>query len=138
MKICVLGLGYVGLPLYFLARNKGYDVMGFDISESKVKELKSKVTDITEKIVNEGFMKYDSFEFTSDPRELSKAEVFFVAVPTPVGDDKVPNYKYIIRANKMIINNSQKGILIIQESTINPGTCEGIVKPLFDNSGLDL
>jgi len=135
MKLCIIGLGYVGLPLYFQAKLKGLDVFGFDVNVEKLYELKQGITEIKGRIPEAGFVKFKNNDFTSDVSRLKEADTFVICVPTPVDEDKNPDYSFVINATKLVINHAKKDILVVEESTVNPGTMEEVVKPLFDAAG---
>ncbi len=134
MKLCIIGLGYVGLPIYFQAKLKGFDVFGFDVNAKKIEELKQGKTEIKSRIINSGFEKFKENDFTSDVARLKEADVFIICVPTPVDEDKNPDYSFVVDATKLVVKYGKKGILISHESTVNPGTMDEIVRPIFDNA----
>ena len=117
-NVCIIGLGYVGLPLAQLCKQKGHVVSGFDIDAGKVSKLNSE------------------FNASTDPAIVKDSEVVLVCVPTPVNEDKTPNLDALVTAVGDVSENLQKGQLVIIESTIFPGTTEEIVKPLLEESGL--
>ncbi|MEK6867297.1 MAG: 2-dehydropantoate 2-reductase N-terminal domain-containing protein, partial [Nanoarchaeota archaeon] len=86
--ICIVGLGYVGLPLA-IAFSKHYDVIGFDVNEKRVAQLKDK-RDETNSLKQEE-LSSASTQFTSDPSHITKANYIIIAVPTPVDDAKHPD-----------------------------------------------
>jgi len=135
MKICIIGLGYVGLPIYFQAKNKGFDVFGFDLNEKKVNDFKKGQTEIVGRIPEEGFKKYKENDFTFDKNRLKEADVFIICVPTPVDEFKNPDYSFVINATQLVIDHGKKGCLISEESTVNPGTMNEVVVPLFEKAG---
>lgn len=132
--ICIVGLGYVGLPLT-VAFSKHFPVIGFDINEKKIKELQQGVDSSCSTA-----LEYNpSTTFTSDSNEIKKATVIIVAVPTPVDDAKRPDLSYVKNASKIIGKNLQKGALVIYESTVYPGVTEEICLPILEQeSGLKL
>ncbi len=134
MKLCILGLGYVGLPIYFQAKFKGFDVFGFDIDEKKVKELKKGITEIKGRIPEQGFQRFREHDFTSDKNWLKEADTFVICVPTPIDEFKNPDYSCVVDATQLVIDNGKKGSLVCEESTVNPGTMEEVVKPLFEQA----
>lgn len=134
MKLCIIGLGYVGLPIYFQAKFKGFDVFGFDISEKKIEELKEGITEIKGRIPEKGFEEFKENDFTSDKNRLKEADVFIICVPTPIDEDKNPDYSCVIDATRLVINYGKKGVLVCEESTVNPGTMEEIIVPLFEHA----
>ena len=97
--IAIIGLGYVGLPLAYHLAKKGNKIIGFDISEQKLSELKNGF-DATEEIWNK--IAEVNIHYTNNPEELKKAEILIVTVPTPVDHDNNPDYTPIIKASTMI------------------------------------
>lgn len=121
--VCVLGLGYVGLPLV-QAFSRSLEVIGFDINGNKVKKLSQSNTN-------------QNLTFTADPRQLKRADFVIIAVPTPVTKTKEPDLSYVKTAAEITGKNMKKGSIVILESTVYPGVTEGIVKPILEErSGL--
>ena len=120
--ICVVGLGYVGLPLA-LEFSKSLKVIGFDIDENKIKELNNNYSD-------------QNLLFTNDPKEIRKADFVIIAVPTPVTKSKNPDLSYVKNASKIVSENLKKGSIVILESTVYPGVTEEIMKNILEESGL--
>jgi len=135
-KICVIGLGYIGLPTSALLANRGYKVHGVDIIESTVETINRGEIHIVEpeldtfvkSAVNSGNLKA-----SLTPCE---ADIFILAVPTPFHDGFIPNIDYIISATKNISSYLKDGNIIILESTSPVGTTDKIEKILND-SGVD-
>lgn len=133
-KIAVVGLGYVGLPLAILFA-KQYDVIGFDVNQEKI-DLYTRGIDITCEL-DENALINSTIEFTSDESNLKKASFFVVAVPTPINEDKNPDFKFIISATETIARNIHEGSIVVYESTVYPGVTEEICVPILENiSGL--
>ena len=128
-KICVVGLGYVGMPLAH-AFDKEFDVIGFDISEKKINELKNGI-DSTEELTEEQ-VKNCNIEFTTDPKKIKQADFIIIAVPTPITEDKIPNLKYVESASELVGKNLKKGAIVVFESTVYPGTTEEICLPILE------
>lgn len=136
-KICVLGLGYIGLPTSLLFANNGHEVVGVDVNKRVVEILKSGKMPFEE----EGFQELldSAIENNSFRAEsiVEEADVFLVAVPTPFDTEmRMADLKYVISACEMITPYLRKGNLVIIESTIPPKTCEKQVKQVLENSGL--
>jgi len=135
-KICVIGLGYIGLPTAALLANRGYDVHGVDIVQNIVDtinrgeiHIKEPELDTFVKIaVNSGKLKADL--------KPTKADVFIIAVPTPFHNDFVPNIDYVISATKSIAPYVQEGNVVILESTSPVGTTEK-VEEVLASEGVD-
>ena len=121
--VCVVGLGYVGLPLA-VAFSKHFRVIGFDINERKVSKLSHE---------------YSNFELTSNPHSVSKADFVIMAVPTPVKKSKEPDLSLVQSASEIVGRNLKKGAIVVLESTVYPGVTEDIVGPILEQeSGLKL
>ncbi len=116
--ICVLGLGYVGLPLAE-AFSKSLKVIGFDIDGDKIKKL-------SQSNINH------NLSFTADPRELKRADLIIITVPTPVTKTKEPDLSYVKKAAQITAKNMKKGTIVVLESTVYPGVTEEIVKPILE------
>lgn len=135
-KIAVIGLGYVGLPLAVELAKK-YDVVGLDTNENKVDKLRNGI-DVTNE-VGDKRLKKAALEISSNPVDIKEAEVYIVAVPTPINPDKTPNLEFLISACKTVAAYLESGNLVIFESTVYPGTTEEICVPVLEEySGLVL
>lgn len=133
-KIAIIGLGYVGLPLANLFSKK-YDVIGFDVDKKKI-ELYKQGIDVTCEL-NENALINSNIDFTYDEKELKNASFFVVAVPTPINEDKNPDFKYVISATETIARNIQKESIVVYESTVYPGVTEDLCVPILEDiSGL--
>ena len=136
MKVCVVGLGYVGLPLSIAFANC-HTVYGFDVSVEKV-NLLSQGTSYIEDIPNEKVTHVlnKSFFPTSDPSCIEKSEFIIICVPTPIDERKCPDLTFVKSACETIYPHLHKDHLVILESTTYPGTTEEVVIPLLEKSGL--
>lgn len=133
-KIAIVGLGYVGLPLANLFSKK-YDVIGFDVNQEKINLYKQGI-DVTCEL-DENALIDSNINFTCDEKELKNASFFVVAVPTPINEDKNPDFKFIISATETIAHNLQKESIIVYESTVYPGVTEDLCIPILEKiSGL--
>ncbi len=133
MRICVVGLGYVGLPLAVAFAEKGYKVIGFDINNEKIKQYKSGIDPTLEvgaKRLKRVFME---MVFTSDETSLSDADYIIVAVPTPVLPNNDPDLRPILESSKIVGRNMKKGSTVIYESTVYPGATEEECIPVLEN-----
>lgn len=138
-KICVVGLGYVGLPLSLLAAEKGNEVSGFDIEVNIVERLRHGRCTIQNKEIEQKLeQQYQKINFNDDPAIIADAEVVIVCVPTPVDNKHQPNLEPLRSACSSIAAQMKPGQLIIVESTIFPGTMEEIVLPILNKSGLTI
>jgi len=136
--IAVCGLGYVGYPVSMLFADAGFHVIGVDILKERVKRLNQGVNPIEgqepglDELVKKVF-RAKRFEATDDVKKYKLADYIIIAVQTPVGDeDKKPTYENLKHALKDIGQNMKKGVTVIVESTIAPGTMGNIVKPILE------
>lgn len=125
-KICVVGLGYVGLPLA-VEFSKKLDVIGFDKSIERISELKNGI-DSNKQVMAD----LKQIEFTSDAKAISKAKFIIVAVPTPVDEAKNPDFTPLISASELIGDNLERGSIVVYESTVYPGATEEICLPILE------
>ena len=128
-KIAVLGLGYVGLPLS-IAFDRNYEVVGFDIDQNRINELKE-FNDVTNEVSKSELKKAKKILFTSDSKKLKDCNIFIVTVPTPINKKNSPNLSSVISATKMIAKNIKKNSIIIYESTTFPGCTEEVCVPIL-------
>lgn len=132
-KLALVGLGYVGMPLA-VEFAKHVDVIGFDISETRVNEYRNGIDSTNE--IGEAISK-TTVEFTSDPAQLKKAKFIIVAVPTPVKEDKSPDLRPVESASGTVGRNLSPGAIVVFESTVYPGVTEDICVPIIEKeSGL--
>lgn len=119
--VCVVGLGYVGMPL-MEAFSRHVSAIGFDINEQKVARLHKQ---------------YPSLLLTTDTSQIKKADVVIVAVPTPVTKSKEPDLYPVISASEIVGKHLKKNAIVVLESTVYPGTTEEVVVPILEReSGL--
>ena len=135
--VCVLGLGYVGLPLGLAFDEEGFDVVGFDVDEEKVDALASG-TDTTGDHGDEVVAESD-VEFTADPTSIERADFVIVTVPTPVDDMKNPNLGFVESAGRTVGEHMSEGTTVVLESTVYPGVTREVLAPELEKaSGLTL
>lgn len=125
--ICLVGLGYVGLPLAALFSTK-YRVIGFDLKESRINELKAG-RDTTDEVAD---IKNYPIEFTTDPAKIKEADLVVVAVPTPINQAKDPDLTPLIKASEVVGRNLKTGAIVTYESTVYPGCTEEICLPILE------
>lgn len=130
-KISVVGMGYVGLPLAVAFAEKGIEVIGFDINESKIQEYLNG-HDATEEVGDERLKRVTRIKFTSNPEDLKNAKIHIVAVPTPVLPNKMPDLRPIKGASVVVGQNMVKGSIVIYESTVYPGATEETCIPILE------
>ncbi|WP_390959868.1 nucleotide sugar dehydrogenase [Pseudomonas moorei] len=133
-KISVVGLGYVGLPVA-VAFGKHGPVIGFDINESRLQELRAG-QDRTNEITGEELAQ-TQIEFTSKTEVLAQADFHIVAVPTPIDDAHQPDLTPVLKASETVGKALKQGDIIVYESTVYPGVTEDICVPILERvSGL--
>jgi len=131
-KICIVGLGYVGLPLAARFSLKGFDVTGYDIKEERVNQLKDGV-DVNNDICNKNLKiisKSCKLTFNSD--QIKDCNVYIVTVPTPINDDKTPDLQPLISSSEIIGSVLKKDSIVIYESTVYPGVTDEICTPILE------
>ena len=133
-SICVIGLGYVGLPLAVLFASK-FKVVGFDINPERVREL-NEGSDRTRELTSEQLRRHP-ITFTTDPACLAHSRFIIVTVPTPIDDHKNPDLTPLVKASEMIGKFIQSGATVVYESTVYPSCTEEDCLPLIErHSGL--
>ena len=131
-KICIVGLGYVGLPLAARFSLKGFDVIGFDINEIRVEELRNNI-DYNNDIELAHLVAFNlNSQITSNSSDIKDCNIFIVTVPTPINKDKTPNLEPVIGSSKLIGSIMTKGSIVIYESTVYPGVTDDICMPVLE------
>lgn len=132
--LSVIGLGYVGMPLA-IAFAEHVNVTGFDLNKEKIFLYKSGI-DPTNEVGNEKIQK-TTINFTTSEEQLKNANFHIIAVPTPINQDKTPDFSPIIGASTILGRNLTPGSIIVYESTVYPGVTEDIYIPILEKtSGL--
>jgi UDP-N-acetyl-D-glucosamine/UDP-N-acetyl-D-galactosamine dehydrogenase len=135
LKITILGLGYVGLPLA-VEFSKQHEVIGFDISESRIIELENGF-DKTLELTNFQLNNLPNLIFTSNIDDIKNSDIFIVTVPTPIDENNKPDLSLLINASKAVAKKLKSGNIVIYESTVYPGATEEVCVPVLEEySGL--
>ncbi|WP_182004418.1 Vi polysaccharide biosynthesis UDP-N-acetylglucosamine C-6 dehydrogenase TviB [Acinetobacter lactucae] len=135
LRIAIIGLGYVGLPLA-VEFGKKVPVVGFDIYQKRVDELKSG-QDHTLEVSPEELKQSTQLSYTANLEDLKQCNFFIVTVPTPIDDYKQPDLTPLVKASTSIGNVLKKGDIVVYESTVYPGATEETCIPVLENvSGL--
>lgn len=137
-KICVVGLGYIGLPTSVMFANHGYKVHGVDVNERAVEMLKNGQIHIEEPFLQEyltNAIDKETFTVSTLPEE---ADMFIIAVPSPIAEDKTANMDYIRAATESIVPYLKKGDLVVLESTVPPRTVLDVMVPILEKGRLEL
>ena len=133
-KLCVIGLGYVGMPIA-VEFAKHIDVVGFDINRHKI-DLYNAGIDPTNEVGNDA-IKETTMIFTNDETKIKNAKFHIIAVPTPINQDKTPDLNPVEQSSKIVGRNLTKGSIVVYESTVYPGVTEDICIPILEKeSGL--
>lgn len=139
-KLCVIGLGYVGLPTAVVFAEKGYSVIGCDVKDEVVRlvnygESPLKDLDIGERVkrVVESGRLCASGNVIDSVRE---SDVALIVVPTPTGQGFEPDLQHVVSAGESVGAGLRRGQLVILESTVYPGVTEEVLKPVLEKSGL--
>ena len=133
--LAIIGLGYVGLPLA-VEFGKKYSVIGFDVNESRITELKSGI-DRTLEVDQEELRLSKYLSYTSNSADLKCAQIFIVTVPTPIDGANRPDLMPLIKASQTVGHALKKGDIVIYESTVYPGCTEEVCVPVLEKiSGL--
>ncbi|ASF40739.1 nucleotide sugar dehydrogenase [Halobacillus halophilus] len=134
-KLCVIGLGYIGLPTAAVFANYGWNVQGVDVNDRVIETLNKGEVHIEEfglatlvkEVVSKGYLTADN--------KPSEASVFIIAVPTPHNENLTANLSYLISATESLLPYLKKDDTIIIESTIPPRTIDDVVGPIISNNG---
>jgi len=136
-KIAIIGLGYVGLPLAHAFSEK-YEVVGFDIAQWRIDELRSgidRTLELSEEQVNEAIA--NDMKFTNVLEEIADCNIYIVTVPTPIDKHKKPDLTPLYKASESIGKVLKKDDIVIYESTVYPGATEEDCVPILEKvSGL--
>jgi UDP-N-acetyl-D-galactosamine dehydrogenase len=133
-KICVVGLGYVGLPLA-VELAKYFEVVGLDSNSARVAKLMDGV-DPNGEVATEQLQK-SSLRFSTEPQVVAETDVIIIAVPTPIDEHKTPDLTPVIKASESIGKYLKKGAIVCYESTVYPGVTEDECVPVLEReSGL--
>lgn len=135
IKLAIIGLGYVGLPLA-VEFGKVRTVVGFDINQKRIDELKSG-TDFTLETTREELKAATYLTYTTNVDDLRECNCFIVTVPTPIDEHKRPDLAPLIKASETVGKVLKKGNIVIYESTVYPGATEEDCVPVIEKfSGL--
>ena len=136
-KICMIGIGYVGLPTAAMFASKGHKVIGYDLNQKAVDALNKGEIIIEEpgllELVKDCVQKGNLSATTTCPPDC---DVYIIAVPTPINEDKTADMSYVESATKAIVPHLKKGCIVILESTSPPRTVEDLMIPILKETGL--
>lgn len=134
--VCVVGLGYIGLPTAALSSSKGLKVIGVDVNPDIVEKISAGQTHFEEPDLDGLVIRAVRDGMLTARLLPCPADVYVIAVPTPVTEDKQADLSAVKSASKSIVEHMRPGCLVILESTVPPGTTEEIVLPILEESGL--
>jgi len=135
-KVCVIGLGYIGLPTAAVLATHGFQVIGVDTNPNVVDTINRREVHIEEpglRTLVQAASKSGNLVACGEPRP---ADAFVICVPTPLGPQKRADLSYVIAATEAIVPHLRPGNLVILESTVPPGTTIKVVLPILERSGL--
>jgi UDP-N-acetyl-D-galactosamine dehydrogenase len=129
-RLCIVGLGYVGLPLA-VEFGKHFSTVGFDLNPSRIEELR-RGSDSTLEVSDTELKRATHLVFTADSREIGDCNVYIVAVPTPIDAAKRPDFRPLEGASRTVAPLLKRGDIVIYESTVYPGATEEVCVPLLE------
>jgi UDP-N-acetyl-D-galactosamine dehydrogenase len=137
-KICIIGLGYVGLPLFVSFKKKYFNVCGYDVDKKRVLEL-TKGYDSNNEVKKKDLLLNNKSFLTSRIKDIEEHNIYIFALPTPINNKKIPDIKILTDATKKVSSILKTGDVIIYESTVYPGLTDDVLIPIVEkNSGLKL
>lgn len=128
--ICIVGLGYVGLPLAVEFAEQKWSIVGFDINSKRIQELRDG-HDRTNEIADDRLQNI-MMEYSDDPTNIRRGDIVIVTVPTPITKANIPDLSLVESASKIVGENLKKGAVIVFESTVYPGVTEKICVPIIE------
>ncbi|MBF0409615.1 MAG: UDP-N-acetyl-D-mannosamine dehydrogenase [Candidatus Riflebacteria bacterium] len=134
-KICIMGLGYIGLPTASILANRGYDVLGVDVKPEIVKIINDGGVHIVEPDLDILVRAATNSGKLKASLKPEKSDVFMICVPTPFKEGHKPDMKYVEESTHAIVPFLEKGNLVVLESTSPAGTCEKIIRPIIEKAG---
>ncbi|WP_107839967.1 nucleotide sugar dehydrogenase [Metasolibacillus meyeri] len=137
-SICVVGLGYIGLPTAVMFANHGVKVHGVDLNPEAVKSIQEKKLHIEEDGLQERLNNAVDRGVLTASTTPEEADVFIIAVPSPINPDNTANLEYVRKATASIVPYIKEGNLVVLESTVPPKTVEHIMLPELVKSGLEI
>lgn len=137
-SICVVGLGYIGLPTAVMFANHGVKVHGVDVNQAAVRSIQEKKLHIEETGLQERLDKAVDSGLLTASTTPQEADVFIISVPSPINPDNTANLEYVRKATESIVPYVRKGNLVILESTVPPKTVENVMLPELIKTGLEI
>ena len=139
-KISIIGLGYVGLPLSVAAANSGFQVTGIDINQVRVNLINtgnSTLEDIADEVISD-LIKKENISATTEYSRIADSKIILICVPTPLSKAHKPDISILESVARAVAPFLRKNMLVILESTVEPGTTRNLLVPLLEKgSGLN-
>jgi UDP-N-acetyl-D-glucosamine dehydrogenase len=138
MRVSIIGQGFVGLPLAIAAAQSGHEVTGIDLDRGLTEKLtsgKSPLGDLTSAQIA-GALKTGRYSLENGFNSVKNSDVVVICVPTPLDHARKPDLSYLISALNSIASHLNPHSLIINESTVSPGTTRGLIKETLDKAGV--
>lgn len=130
--ICVVGLGYVGLPLAIRFDSVGSNVIGYDVSSERIRKLRAgydPTGDLGDITITDS-----TVHFTTDPARISQSDYILITVPTPIDNRNNPDLKHVKTAGRTIGHNISEETIVVLESTVFPGATREILGPAIEET----
>ena len=140
LNICVVGLGYVGLPLAVAFAEAGFKVTGLDVNAQRVDELNARdsyIADVPSAALA-AQVEAGRLSATTDPGAIAEMDVVVICVPTPLSKTRDPDVSYILAAAEQVSRHFHPGMLVVMESTTYPGTTEEVLLPTLAVNGAEV
>ncbi len=133
IKICIVGGGYIGLPLATSFAKKNFNVTLFDINKKRIKTLRKGI-DSNNETLKKDLVFFKKINFTNNSRKLLEPNIFIITAPTPVNKNNVPDLRYIKEASKTVGSYLKNNNIVIFESTVYPGLTEEVCLPILEQN----
>ena len=138
MRVSIIGQGYVGLPLAIAVAQAGHDVVGIDLDQILIERLKageSPIVDLTNNQITSA-IRTGCYSLANNFRAVETSDIVVICVPTPLDSSNKPDFSFLIGALNSIADHLQPNALVINESTVSPGTTRGLIKETLDKAGV--
>jgi len=138
MRVSIVGQGYVGLPLAIAAVQAGHEVTGIDRDRGLTGKLSSGISTIGDLSGAQiaGALKTGRYSLSNNFESVGTSEIVVICVPTPLKSENQPDFSFLASALTLISDNLKPNTLIINESTVSPGTTRGLIKETLDKAGV--
>ena len=129
-EITIVGLGYVGLPLA-VAFSKKRITIGFDLNPERISQLQSGI-DVNLEVSSADLLSAKNLRVTNKISDIEHSNVYVITVPTPIDDQNIPNFDYLVSASEIVGSVLKENDIVIYESTVYPGATEEICVPVLE------